>query len=136
MKKYYSPAIPSAWTTEDVKKMLQCIDRGSPAGKRDYAILLLVVRLGIRAGDIRDLKLHNLNWNTKQIEIQQGKTGNHITYPILDDIGDALIDYLKNGRPLTDCPFVFVRACAPHEVFKFVIAHDHRVYRGKARCWL
>ena len=117
LKKYYSPAIPSAWTTEDVKKMLQCIDRGSPAGKRDYAILLLVVRLGIRAGDIRDLKLHNLNWNTKQIEIQQGKTGQYVTYPILDDIGDALIDYFKNGRPFTDCPFVFVRACAPHEAF-------------------
>lgn len=117
LKKYYSPAIPSAWTTEDVKKMLQCIDRGSPPGKRDYAILLLVVRLGIRSGDIRDLKLHDLNWNTKQIEIQQGKTGRHITYPILDDIGDALIDYLKSGRPLTDCPFVFVRACAPHEAF-------------------
>lgn len=117
LKKYYSPAIPSAWTTEDIKKMLQCIDRGSPAGKRDYGILLLVVRLGIRAGDTRDLKLHDLNWNTKQIEIQQGKTGRHITYPILDDIGDALIDYLKSGRPLTDCPFLFVRACAPHEAF-------------------
>ena len=45
LKKYYSPAIPSAWTTEDVKKMLQCIDRGNPSGKRDYAILLLVVRI-------------------------------------------------------------------------------------------
>jgi site-specific recombinase XerD len=117
LKKYYSPATPSAWTTEDVKMMLQCIDRGSPAGKRDYAILLLVVRLGIRAGDMRDLKLHDLNWNTKQIEIQQEKTGHHVTYPILDDIGDALIDYLKNGRPLTVCPFVFVRACAPYEAF-------------------
>ena len=117
LKKYYYPAIPSAWTTEDVTKMLQCIDRGSPSGKRDYAILLLVVRLGIRAGDIRDLKLHSLNWNTKQIEIAQGKTGQYVTYPILDDIGDALIDYFKNGRPALDCPFVFVRACAPHGAF-------------------
>ena len=75
------------------------------------------MRLGIRAGDIRDLKLHDLNWNTKQIEILQGKTSQYVTYPILDDIGDALIDYLRNGRPLTDCPFVFVRACAPHEAF-------------------
>ena len=73
--------------------------------------------IGIRAGDIRDLKLHSLNWNTKQIEIAQGKTGQYVTYPILDDIGDALIDYFKNGRPALDCPFVFVRACAPHGAF-------------------
>lgn len=115
--KHYYPAVPSVWKTEDVKKMLQCIDRGNPVGKRDYAILLLVVRLGIRSGDIRDLRLHNLNWNTQKIEILQGKTGHPITYPILDDIGEALIDYLKNARPLTDSPFVFVRMCAPYEAF-------------------
>lgn len=116
-KKYYSPAIPSVWQPEDIKKMLQCIDRGNPVGKRDYAILLLIVRLGIRAGDIKDLKKHDLNWNTQKIEIHQSKTGNHVTYPILDDIAEALIDYLKNARPSTDSPFVFVRMSAPYEAF-------------------
>jgi integrase len=67
--------------------MLESIDRGSPIGKRDYAILLLVAKLGIRVGDLKALKLHNLNWNTKTIEINQSKTGRHISYPILDDIG-------------------------------------------------
>lgn len=116
-KKCYYPAIPSIWKAEDVKKVLQSIDRGNPIGKRDYAILLLVAKLGIRVGDLKALKLHDLNWNTKTIEINQSKTGHHVNYPILDDIGWALIDYLKNSRPETYSPFVFVRLIAPYEAF-------------------
>ncbi len=77
--------------------MLESIDRGNPTGKRDYAILLLVTRLGIRAGDITSLKLSDLNWQSKTIEIRQNKTKNTVTYPILNDIGWALIEYLKNS---------------------------------------
>jgi len=73
-KKHYYPPIPSIWKTEDVKKMLESVDRGSPIGKRDYAILLLVAKLGIRVGDLKALKLHDLNWNTKTIELNQSKT--------------------------------------------------------------
>jgi integrase len=97
--------------------MLECIDRGNPTGKRDYAILLLVARLGIRVGDIKSLKLSDLNWQSKIIEIRQNKTNNTVTYPILNDIGWALIDYLKNARPVTDSPFVFIRMNAPYEAF-------------------
>jgi len=97
--------------------MLQSVDRGNPAEKRDYAILLLVARLGIRTGDIRTLKLRDLNWNTKTIEIQQNKTGSHVSYPILDDIGWSLIDYLKNSRPNTDSQFVFLSLNTPHDPF-------------------
>lgn len=117
-KKYYYPAIPSVWKTEDVIKMLKSVDRGNPAGKRNYAILLLVAKLGIRACDIKCLKLKDLNWNTKTIEINQSKTKHHVTYPILDDIGWALIDYIKNGRPNIDSPFVFIRQIAPYEEFR------------------
>lgn len=97
--------------------MLNSVDRGNPTGKRDYAILLLVAKLGIRAGDIKDLKLSNLNWRSKIIAIRQSKTKNTITYPILKDIGWALIDYLKNGRPISDSPFVFIRMKAPYDAF-------------------
>lgn len=117
IKKYYCPAIPSVWNTDDVKRMLKCIDRGNPAGKRDYAILLLAAKLGMRVGDIKALKLHDLNWNGKTIAMHQSKTGHHVTYPILDDVGWALIDYLRNGRPETDSQFIFVRLNAPHEAF-------------------
>ncbi|MBC8390797.1 MAG: tyrosine-type recombinase/integrase [Actinobacteria bacterium] len=115
--KYYYPPVPSVWNKEDVTRMLESIDRGSPVGKRDYAILLLAARLGIRVGDIKSLKLQDFNWATKTIEIRQDKTKNIATYPILGDIGWALIDYLKNGRPISSSPFVFIRLRAPYEAF-------------------
>ena len=71
--RYYYPAIPSTWDPTEVKRMLDAVDRGSPLGKRDYAILLLVAKLGIRASDIRALKLSDLNWNAKTITITQEK---------------------------------------------------------------
>ena len=115
--KYYYPPVPSVWKKEDVVRMLEAIDRANPVGKRDYAILLLAARLGIRVGDIKSLKLKDLNWATKTIEIRQDKTKNIATYPILGDIGWALIDYLKNGRPISSSPFVFIRSNAPFEAF-------------------
>lgn len=115
--KYYYPPVPSVWNKEDVIRMLNSIDRGNPTGKRDYAILLLVAKLGIRVGDIKSLKLSDLNWQSKTIEIRQNKTKNTVTYPILKDIGWALIDYLKNARPISDTTFVFIRMHAPYDAF-------------------
>src|SRR5690625_5759313 len=90
--KYYYPSIPSVWNKEDVIRMLKNIDRGNPTGKRDYAILILVAKLGMRVGDIKSLKLSNLNWYSKTIKVIQNKTKSIVTYPILNDIGWALID--------------------------------------------
>lgn len=115
--KYYYPAVPLVWKKEDVIRMLDGIDRGSPTGKRDYAILLLVSKLGIRVSDIKSLKLSDLNWEKKIIQIRQSKTKNTAVYPILGDIGWALIDYLKNARPSGSCPYVFIRMIAPYEAF-------------------
>ncbi|MGE5682207.1 MAG: site-specific integrase [Bacillota bacterium] len=115
--KYYYPRIPSVWNKEEVHRMLIGIDRGNPTGKRDYAILLLVAKLGMRVGDVKSLMLSNLNWDKKTIEIIQTKTKAPITYPILQDIGWSLIDYLKNARPKTDSPYVFIRMNAPFEAF-------------------
>lgn len=109
--------IPYCWKKEDVKKLLKAIDRGGPKGKRDYAILLLVVRLGLRVSDIRGLKLSNLNWNRKTISITMQKTKRPLKLPLLDDIGWAIIDYLKNGRPKTKCDAVFIRHVAPYDSF-------------------
>lgn len=93
--------IPHSWKTEDVKKLLEAVDRGGLKGKRDYAILLMIVRLGLRVSDIRRMKLSNLNWSRKKITITMQKTGQPLELPLLDDIGWAVIDYLKNGRPKT-----------------------------------
>jgi integrase/recombinase XerD len=109
--------IPYSWNTEDVKKLLAAVDRADPKGKRDYAILLVVVRLGLRVSDIRGLKLSSLNWNRKMITLTMQKTKRPIELPLLDDIGWAIIDYLKNGRPQTPSDRVFVRHRAPFDVF-------------------
>ncbi len=115
--KHYYPPVPSVWDKEDVIRLLNSIDRGNPSGKRDYAILLLVAKLGIRVGDIKNLKLSDLNWQSEIINISQNKTKNTVTYPILKDIGWALIDYLKYGRPISDSPNVFLRMKAPFDAF-------------------
>ena len=109
--------IPYCWNREDVKKLLEAVDRGDKKGKRDYAILLLVVRLGLRVSDIRGLKFSNLNWGAKTISLTMRKTKQPIKLPLLDDIGWAIIDYLKNGRPQTECDCVFVRHRAPYDSF-------------------
>lgn len=117
LKQPHFPKIPSAWKPEDVKRVLESVDRGNPNGKRDYAILLMVARLGMRVQDIKEIRLTNLNWATRSIEIVQHKTKQTVSYPILDDIGWAIIDYLKNGRPKTESPHLFVRHHAPFETF-------------------
>lgn len=115
--RYYYPAVPSTWEPSEVKRILDVIDRGNPMGKRDYAILLLVAKLGIRAGDIKSLKLSDLNWATKTITITQEKTKVEAAYPILHDVGWAIIDYLQNARPVCKSTCLFVRMRAPFEAF-------------------
>jgi integrase/recombinase XerD len=109
--------IPSVWTPENVTKLLDAIDRGNPAGKRDYAIILLVARLGLRTMDIKHLKLESLKWQDNRIVLMQSKTSRELSLPLLPDVGWAIIDYLKNGRPKVDSPYVFLRQLAPLEPF-------------------
>lgn len=116
--KYYYSRVPSTWNAEEVRRMLDSIDRGNPAGKRDYAILILVAKFGIRVGDIKSMKLSAFDWKRMEISIIQQKTGTRSTFPILNDIGWALIDYLKNGRPKSCVSeYIFVRLQAPYEAF-------------------
>ena len=105
--------IPSVWTKEEVVKLLAAIDRGNPSGKRDYAIILLVARLGIRIGDVNNLKFENIDWRKNNISFVQNKTGNRVTLPLLKDVGWAIIDYVKNGRPKMDSPYLFLTHIPP-----------------------
>jgi len=109
--------IPSVWKQEDVRSLLNTIDRNNPKGKRDYAIILLVTHLGLRVSDIRALKFADLNWNRKTLSIVMQKTRQPLELPILEDIGWAIIDYLKNGRPQTVSNNVFIRHKAPYDGF-------------------
>jgi len=104
-----------SYMKEDVLKLLNAIDREDSKGKRDYAIILIVVRLGLRASDIRNIRITDINWQRRTINLTMQKTGYPIELPLLDDIGWAVIDYLKNGRPDTKCNRLFVRHRAPFD---------------------
>jgi len=96
---YKLAKIPSVWSAEEVEKLLAQVDRGSPQGKRDYAILLLAARLGMRVGDIVRLRLEHLRWEEKRIELTQSKTGRPLVLPLTEEVGWALVDHLRHRPP-------------------------------------
>jgi site-specific recombinase XerD len=107
------PKLPSTYKKQEIETLINSIDRSSRTGKRNYAIILLAARLGLRASDITHLKFENLHWERNAIRIRQYKTGNELELPLLPEIGNALIDYLKYGRPVSDDPHVFLVARSP-----------------------
>lgn len=106
-------SIPSVWTHEELKQLIGAIDRGSPKGKRDYAIILIACRLGLRCTDIKNLCYENFNWVEKKLCFIQSKTKQPMELPLVPDVGWAVIDYLKYGRPKVDSEQIFVRHMAP-----------------------
>jgi len=125
--------IPSVWDHELIVKLLAAIDRSSPRGKRDYAILLLACRLGLRAGDIRTLQLDHIRWEDSRIDIIQSKTNTPLSLPLTEEVGQALIDYLRSGRPKTTHREVFLKLTSPFEPFsRNNLYHIVTYWRGQA----
>lgn len=116
--------IPSAYSQDEIQKLLATIDRGNPKGKRDYAMLLIAIRLGMRAADICNLIFDHLKWETNSIEFEQQKTGKRMTLPLLGEVGEAIIDYLKYGRPPVKNNVIFLRHSAPIEPMKAPTLHS------------
>lgn len=110
-------SVPSVWEPELVAKLLGVVDRSSPKGKRDYAILLLAARLGLRLSDIKSLTLDDLRWKSATIEITQTKTCTPLVLPMSEEIGSALIDYLRAGRPTVTHRQVFLNLRPPFDPF-------------------
>ena len=108
---------PHLWTAEEIRRLLAVIDRRSAVGKRDYAMILLTARLGLRICDLRHLELGDLDWRAKTLTIVQRKTGRPLSLPLLDDVGWAVIDYVRHGRPETACAKVFVKHRYPFGPF-------------------
>jgi integrase len=105
--------VPSVWDRADVAKILEAVDRGNPCGKRDYAIILLITRLGLRGIDVKRLRFADLDWPGNRLSVVQAKTGHRVQLPLLKDVGWAIIDYIRHGRPPSECPQVFLRHTAP-----------------------
>lgn len=106
--------IPSFFTTDEVRDIEESIDKSSGVGKRNYAMLLLASRLGLRASDIANLQFSNIDWDKNEIKLTQYKTGHPITLPLLNDVGKAIIDYLKYGRFKSESQNIFISSRAPY----------------------
>jgi site-specific recombinase XerD len=108
------PKILSVYSREEVERLIAAINRGNPQGKRDYAMILLAARYGLRVSDIIGLRHCNLDWTNNRIVLLQQKTGKKVELPLSEEVGNAIIDYLKFGRPDVNEPYVFIRANAPY----------------------
>lgn len=109
------PKLPSFFSSQEIQQLLNSIDRANPNGKRDYAMILLVVMLGLRCSDVSNLKFDNILWERQQIILHQKKTRQLLQLPLLPDVGDAIIDYLKYGRPQSSLSYIFLRQVPPYE---------------------
>lgn len=109
------PKLPSTFTDKEIEALLKAVDRASPKGKRDYAMLLLATKLGLRASDICGIKFENIIWDRNIIQLDQYKTGEPLELPLLPEIGNAIIDYLKHGRPVSQDSNCLLRVQAPYQ---------------------
>lgn len=116
-RQYRHVNLPDVLSPVDVDRILGAADRSTPLGRRDYAILLLAARYGLRPCDIRRLTLDEIDWRGARIDLRQLKTGRLLTLPLLPDVADALSAYLRDGRPRSDDRTVFLRHRAPFEPF-------------------
>ena len=106
--------VPSFFTKEEVLRIETSISRSSAVGKRNYAMTLLASRLGLRASDIANLKFSEIDWDNNLITLTVQKTQKVIQLPLLAEVGNAVIDYLRNGRPVSNLDNVFLSSRAPY----------------------
>lgn len=109
IKCYKYSTIIEYYNDEEIKKLVNNINTTSNNGKRDLAIILLFVHYGIRVRDIFNLKLENINWQENTIRFIQSKNNTLITFSMNEDVRYALLDYLKNVKPNSNLPYVFLK---------------------------
>jgi integrase/recombinase XerD len=127
---YAFEGIPCAVRAEDVSKILSVAQEDfTLKGIRDYAILMLLSKYGVRAGEITNLRLDDLDWRKEIIRIRHSKTGVISYLPLLPDVGEAILRYLQKSRPKTSLREIFIRNRAPYRPFK-----DGSSLYGLVRC--
>lgn len=121
--------IPKTFTEEEISKILLTVDRGNSLGKRDYAILILAVRYGLRVSDIKNLELCNFDFINSKLMIVQLKTENPLELILLPDVADAVLDYVKHGRPQSESKKIFILHKAPYNEFSDSDCLSQIIYR-------
>jgi integrase/recombinase XerD len=112
-RSYRHSTIPRAISWDDVRRMLSAVDRRTAAGKRDYAVLLLLVTYGLRGYEVASLTLDDFDWKRDRLRVPERKAGHSTAYPLSPTVGGAVVDYLQHARPETADRHVFFRVLAP-----------------------
>lgn len=110
---YRLSSIPRSISWEDVNRVLAAVDRRTEAGRRDYAMLLLLVTYGLRGREVAALTLDDIDWKRERLAVPERKAGHSTAFPLSAVVGEALLDYLRHGRPSSEDRHVFFRAVAP-----------------------
>ncbi len=127
---YRLSTIPRSITWDEVRLMLEAVDQRSAIGKRDYAMLLLLVTYGLRAREIAALTLDDIDWKRERLQIPNRKAGHNTAFPLSPTVGDAIVAYLQHARPKSNERALFLCCSAP-----FGVA-NHHVISDRAACYL
>ena len=111
---YKLATVPRGLTDIQAQQVLRCINRNSHVGRRDYAIVLLLYTYGVRGGQVRALRLEDINWAQNQILFKASKHGKDSLLPLTPEVGGSILDYLQNSRPSCFYPHVFLTCRAPY----------------------
>ena len=127
--------LPKSLEGNEVERLLSSCNRSNKVGQRDYTILLVLARLGLRAGEVAKMTLDDIDWEAGEIIIQ-GKGPRKDRVPLPWDVGEALVTYLQHGRPACSTRRIFIRAKAPHRGFSSSVAVCNVVERALLRAKL
>jgi integrase/recombinase XerD len=116
---YRLAELPRSIGWDEVRRMLEAVDRRTPVGRRDYAILLLLVTYGLRAREVANLTLDDLDWKRERLHVRERKADHVAVYPLSPVVGEAILAYLQHGRPKVADRRLFFRHLAPHRPLTF-----------------
>ena len=112
-RRYRLSNLPRSISWAEVERMLTMVDRRCSAGRRDYAVLLLLVTYGLRAREVAALTLDDIDWKRDRLHVRGRKAGHSTAYPLTPPVGEAILDYLQHGRPKSVSRALFFRSSAP-----------------------
>lgn len=107
--------LPRSIGWDEVRRMLEAVDRRTPVGRRDYAILLLLVTYGLRSREVAQLTLDDLDWKRERLCVRERKADHVAVYPLSAEVGEAILAYLRQGRPQTAERHLFFRKLPPQQ---------------------
>lgn len=116
IRRWRLAGLPTFLSPEKVQQVLDSCDRTTHLGLRDYAILMVLAKLGLRAGEVVALTLDDIDWRVGEMLVH-GKGRRRAIMPLRKDVGSAIVDYLRNGRPTSTSRHLFLRVLAPHTGF-------------------